>query len=104
MKTYTHAWNRGAVVIHHCKTEGDGQEQACEVVKIKNLASASGGEGRFHAEPNHEDSGKGSEQVLAHCVEEAKILREQIVDGLIDELEVVHRSGSFDAPGMSKSF
>ena len=104
MKACAHARNRGAVVIHHCKTEGDGQEQACEVVEVKHVPPASGGECRFHAIPNHQDCGKGSEQVLAHCVEEAKVLREQIVDGLKDELEVVHRSGSFDAPGMSNSF
>src|ERR1019366_3252310 len=103
MKTYAHAWNRGAVVINHCKTEGDGQEQACEVVEVKHVPPASGGERRFHAVPNHQDCGKGSEQVLPHGVEDAKILREQIVDGLKDELEVVHRSGSFDALGLSNS-
>src|ERR1700681_1599491 len=104
MKTCAHARNRGAVIIDHCKAESDGQQQACEVVEVKHVPPPSGGERRFHAVPNHEDGGKGSEQVLAHCVEEAKILREQVVYGLKDELEVVHRSGSFDAPGMSNSF
>src|SRR5579862_4509306 len=104
MEASAHARNRGAVVIHHCKTKADGQKQACEVVEMKHVLTASGGEGRFHSVPHHKDCGEGPEQVLAHGVEEAKILREQVVDGLEDELEVVHRSGSFDAPGASNSF
>src|SRR6266851_1128490 len=104
METSAHARNRGAVVVHHCKAKADSQEQACEVVEMKHVLTASGGEGRFHSVPNHQDCGKGPEQVLAHGVEEAKILLEQVVDGLKDELEVVHRSGSFDASGLSNSF
>jgi len=36
-------------------------------------------------------------QVLTHGVEEAEVLREQMVDGLKDELQevVLHRVGSF---------
>jgi len=33
----------------------------------------------------------------------SQILREQVVDGLKDELEVVHRTGSFDAPDLNNS-
>ncbi len=65
----------------------------------KGCAAASGGESGFHSEPNHQDCGEGAEQVLAHCVEEAEVLREQIVDRLKDELQEVglHCVGSFDA-------
>src|SRR4029077_4641235 len=104
MEASAHAGNRSAVVIHHCKTKADRQKQAFEIVEMKHVLAASGGEGRFHPVPNHQDRCKGPEQVLAHGVEEAKILREQVGGGLKDELQVVPRSGSFDASGLSNSF
>jgi hypothetical protein len=66
---------------------------------MKKVPAASGGECGFDAVPNHEDRSESTEEVLAHRVEEAKILREQIVDGPKDKLKVVHRLGSFDAGG-----
>src|SRR6266581_1011866 len=97
MEARAHTRNRGAVVIDHCEAKTYGQKKTCEVIEVKQVPAASGGECGFNAVPNHEDRGKGTEQVLAHCVKEAKILREQIVDGPKDELKVVHRLGSFGA-------
>ena len=47
---------------------------------------------------------KDPEEVLAHGVEEAEILREQIVDRLKDELQKVglHGCGSFDVAWASR--
>jgi hypothetical protein len=36
---------------------------------------------------------------LPHCVEEAEILGEQVIDGLKNKLQVVHGDSSFDATG-----
>jgi hypothetical protein len=61
---------------------------------------ASSGKSGFHSEPNNQNCGEGAVEVLAHSVEEAEILREQIVDRLKDELQEVwlllHGVGSFD--------
>src|SRR5258708_39348844 len=88
---------RRAVVIHHCKAKADGQEQACEIVEVEKVPAASRGESRFDSVPDHKDCGEGTKKVLSHCVEEAEILSEQVVDGLKDELQIVHCDSSFDA-------
>jgi hypothetical protein len=88
-----------AVVVHHPKSETDGQEQAGEVIEVEGTFAARCGKGGFHAIPGDENGGEGPEEVLAHSVEEAEILREQIVDRLKDELQEVwllHGVGSFD--------
>ncbi len=86
-------------VVHHPKSETDGQDQAGEVIKVEGTLAARCGKGGFHPKPGDENGGEAPEQVLAHSVEEAKILREQIIDRLKDELQKVwllHGVGSFD--------
>ena len=62
--------------------------------KWKGVLAAGGGEGRFHSVPDDQDGGERAEEILAHRVEEAEILREQIVDGLKDELQEIGLHGS----------
>ena len=80
------AGDGGAVVVDHGEAEADGEQQAGEVVEVEGVLAAGGGESGFDAIPGHEDRGEHAEQVLAHGVEEAEVLGEQIVDGLKDEL------------------
>jgi len=99
-----HSRNRGAVVIHHCKAKADGQEKAREIVKMKHVSYRQRRIVRISLRTKPPGLWQRPKQVLTHGVEEAKILREQVVDGLKDELEVVHRTGSFDAPDLNNSF
>src|SRR5258708_23749812 len=98
MEAGSHAGNGSAVGSDHGEGKTDGEEQAREVVEVKGMLAASGGEGRLYAVPGDENGREHSEEVLAHGVEEAEILREQVVDRLKDELQEVslHRIGSFD--------
>jgi hypothetical protein len=93
------ARDRVAVVIHHGKAEADGEKQARKIVELERMLATGGGKGRFDSKPDNKDRGESSEEVLAHSVEEAEILGEQIVDRLKDELQEVwllHGVGSFD--------
>ena len=71
------------------------------MIELKRMLPARGGESGFHAVPDNEDGREHTEKVLAHGVEEAEVLREQVVDGLKDVLQeiVLHGSGSFDVTG-----
>ena len=76
------------------------RSRLAKLSKWKGVFAASCGKSGFHSKPNHENCGEGTKEVLAHSVEEAEILREQIVDRLKDELQEVwllHGVGSFDA-------
>src|SRR6266481_1045135 len=94
----SHARNRCAVVIDHSESETDGEEEAREIVELKGLLTTCGGEGRLYPVPDDEDCGEHAEEVLSHSVEEAEILREQVVDCLKDVLQEVSLHGS--APSM----
>ena len=83
------AGDRRAVVVDHREAEADGQQQAREVVEVERRPAAGGGEGRFHTVPNHQNSGEGAEEILAHGVEEAEVLGEQIIDCLKDVLQEI---------------
>jgi hypothetical protein len=91
------ARNWRAVIIHHSKAEADRKKQSCQIVEVKVVMTAGGGQRELDSEPDDQDCCEGTIEVLAHRVEEAEILREQVVDGLEDELEVIHDFGSFDA-------
>src|SRR6266478_6621010 len=58
-------------------------------------------ESGLHPIPGNEDGREHAEDVLTHRVEEAEILRKQVIDRLIDELQKVslHRACSFDTTG-----
>ena len=70
--------------------------------KWKPNVAARGGERHLHSVPGDKDGGEHAKEILAHGVEEAEILREHVVDGLIDELQKVslHLVGSFDVSGI----
>src|SRR5208283_1287306 len=94
MEAGSDAGDRGVVVVDHGKTEADGQQQAREVIEVEGRLAAGGGEGRFHAVPDHQDGGERAEEILAHGVEEAEVLGEQIVDCLKDVLQEIALHGS----------
>src|SRR5256884_6465224 len=48
------------------------------VIEVEGTFAARCGKGGFHSIPGDENGGEGPEEVLAHSVEEAEILREQI--------------------------
>src|SRR5258708_16475636 len=89
MEAGSHAGNRRAVVVDHREAKTDGEEEAREVVELKGLLAACGGQSRLYAVPDDEDGGEHAEGVLAHGVEEAEVLREQVVDRLKDVLHPV---------------
>src|SRR6266478_2760603 len=94
----SYAGNRRAVVVDHGEAKTDGEEETREVVELKGLLAACGGQSRLYAVPDDEDGCEHTKKVLAHGVEEAEVLREQVVDRLKDVLQEVslHRIGSFD--------
>ena len=89
MEADSDAGNGRAVVIDHRKAKADGQQQACEIVELERVLAAGGRESGFHSIPNDENRGEGTEEILAHSVEEAEVLGEQGVDGLEDVLQIV---------------
>src|SRR5712675_3086348 len=101
MEARAHARDWCAVVVDHGETETDGEQQTCEMIEMKRTAAASGGESGLRPVPDDENGREHAEEVLAHGVEEAEVLREQAVDGLKDILQeiVLHGSGSFDVTG-----
>src|ERR1700676_4454802 len=90
----SHARNRRAVVIDHGEAKTDGEEEAREVVELEGLLAACGGQSRLYPVPDDEDRGEHTEEVLSHSVEEAEVLREQVVDCLKDVLQEVSLHGS----------
>ena len=89
MKAGSDAGNGCAVVIDHRKAKADGQQQACEIVELERVLAAGRRESGFRSIPNDENRGEGTEEILAHSVEEAEVLGEQGVDGLEDVLQIV---------------
>src|SRR6202040_1345295 len=71
----------------------DGEQQAREVVEVEWAPAARGGQRGLDPVPGDEDGGEGTKQVLAHSVEEADVVGEQLADGLKDELEVIGLHG-----------
>src|SRR5713101_2976661 len=90
----SHTRNRRAVIVDHSESETDREEEAHEIVEVEGLFTACGGQSRLHSVPGDEDGCEHAEEVLAHCVKEAEILREQIVDCLKDVLQEVSLHGS----------
>ena len=75
------------------------RSRLAKLSKWKGLPAAAAA--RADLTPNQDDKNRGesSKEILAHGVEEAEILREQVVDRLKDELQEVwllHGVGSFD--------
>src|ERR1700690_628498 len=94
METGPYAGDWIAVVVDHRKSKTDGQQKTGEVLKVEAASATGGGERGLHAEPDDENGREHAEKVLAHRVEEAEILRQQVGDGLKNELEIVclHRA------------
>src|ERR1700722_1512514 len=90
----SHARNRRAVVIDHSEAKTDGEQKAGEVVELEGLFATCSRQSRLCAVPNDEDGGEHAEEVLSHSVEEAEVLREQVVDCLKDVLQEVSLHGS----------
>jgi dissimilatory sulfite reductase (desulfoviridin) alpha/beta subunit len=53
------------------------------------MLAAGGGQRGFDSVPSHENRGEGAEKILAHGVEEAKVLGEQVVDRLKNVLQEI---------------
>src|SRR6266851_5239691 len=98
MEARAHARYWCAVVVDHGKAETDREQQTRKMIEMKRTAATSGGESGLRAVPDNENGREHAKQVLAHGVEEAEVLHEQVVDGLKDILQeiVLHGSGSFD--------
>src|SRR5580700_6975636 len=101
MEAHANPWNRCAVVVDHGKTEADGEKEAREVVEMERVLASRCGKRRLDAVPSDEDRGERAEKVLPHGVEEAEILREQVVDRLKDELEKIRLHGLGSSKGVS---
>src|ERR1700674_5685648 len=89
MKARADAGIGSAVVIHHGETEAEGEQEAREVIELERTSSAGGGKCRLNAVPHNQDGGEHAEQVLAHSVEEAEVVGEQLADSLEDKLKIV---------------
>ena len=59
------------------------------MIELERRPAAGGGKRRLDSKPSHEDGGERAEKILAHGVEEAEVLGEQIVDRLKDVLEEI---------------
>src|SRR5579884_355921 len=86
------------VIIDHGEAKGDGEKQAGEVVEVEGRLPSGCRQCGLGAIPRHENGGEHAEEVLAHGVEEAEVLRQKVVDRLIQELEEIglHGLGSFE--------
>src|SRR6266436_5241243 len=60
---------------------------------MEGVLAAGGRQSRLDPIPGHQDGGEHAEEVLAHGVEEAEVLRQQVVDRLKDELQKVGLHG-----------
>src|SRR5208282_2777517 len=85
----SNAGNRRAVVIDHRETKADGQKQARKMIELERRPARGRGESGLDSEPSHENCGERPEKVLAHSVEEAEVLGEQVVDRLKDVLQEI---------------
>src|SRR5215813_1079209 len=90
MEVSPEAGNGCVVVPGHGEAKTDHQDQSHKVCEMKSTTVFAGSERGFDAVPNHQNGGKGPEQVLAHTVENAKILLHQRVDRLQHCVEEVH--------------
>jgi hypothetical protein len=89
VKACPHSGDRIAVVIDHRKPKADCEEKTREVLKVEAASATGGGKRGLDAKPSDENGREYPKQILAHRVEEAEVLREQIVDGLKNELQIV---------------
>src|SRR5256885_8953138 len=60
--------------VQTCALPIYGQQQACEIVELERVLAAGGRESGFHSIPNDENRGEGTEEILAHSVEETEVL------------------------------
>ena len=86
MEAGANAWDGSAVVVDHRESKADGEQEAGEIVEVEKVFASGGRQCGFHAVPDYQDRREGTEEVLAHRVEEAEVPRQQVVDGLKDEL------------------
>src|SRR5580692_2344517 len=89
VEAYSDAGDGGAVVIDHREAKADGQKQARKMIELEGRPAAGGCERGLDSKPSHENRGERTEKILAHGVEEAEVLGEQIVDRLKDVLEEI---------------
>src|ERR1700722_3038164 len=59
------------------------------MIELEGRPAARGSESGLDSEPSDKDCGERSEKILAHRVEEAEVLGEQIVDRLKDVLQEI---------------
>ncbi|HEV2224546.1 MAG TPA: hypothetical protein VGR84_16255 [Candidatus Acidoferrales bacterium] len=71
MEARADAGNWRAVIVDHPEPKTDGQEEGREVVEVKEVFAAGGGERGLHAVPDDQNRGEHPKKVLAHRVEEA---------------------------------
>src|ERR1700735_2652037 len=83
------AWKGSAVVVDHREAKTDGEQQARKMIELERRPSAGRGERGLDSNPSNQNGGERAEQVLAHGVEEAEVLGEQVVDRLKDVLEEI---------------
>src|SRR3984885_1289097 len=89
VETDSDAGDGRAVVIDHREAKADGEKQTRKMVELEGRPAARGGESGLDSEPSDKDCGERSEKILAHRVEEAEVLGEQIVDRLKDVLQEI---------------
>src|SRR5258708_1659684 len=87
------------IVVHHTEAEADHEDQGHKVSEVEAATMLASGECRLDAIPNHQDGGKGPEQVLPHPVEDPKVLLDECVYRSQDKVEQIHCGSSVVVPG-----
>src|ERR1700676_567182 len=82
--------DRRIVVVHHGEAKTDHQDEGYKVGKVEPAAMLTSGEAGLDAVPNHQNGGKSPKEVLAHAVEDPKILLHERIDRLQHCIEEVH--------------
>src|ERR1700680_1477297 len=89
--------NRLAVKGDHAEAEGDGHEEACQMVKMEcvNDAAAGRSKGALDSEPGNQDHRKRPKQVDSHALEQGGVLGHQFRK---NRKEVIQCTGRHNSP------
>src|ERR1700730_10197236 len=92
MEIASKAGDGSVVIVHHGETEADHQNESHEVSEVESAAMFSGSERCLDPVPDNQNCGQGAEKVLAHSIEDPKVLLDECIDCLKDRIEEIHVS------------